>query len=691
MAKEIKIKAVLEDKLSGQVNTMSNNISKSTTKAAKSTNSVADQLVKRFLQVGFAIQAAKKSIDFMVDSFKAFEKASGGNTLTRLQQQFGQLQVEIGSALAPALTDMANWFERNSEIIQKVGRIIANVLVVSVQYLINRFNNLKLMFAGMTGLLVEAVVEPINLVVGAINKLVSIIPKRFIPDEWKEGLSNFSGGLNDFVGVNRRVVGQIAKDWKDNQIEMGKIIKDTFKDPGKSGVKYRTSDQIKVQEEYAKTILELKKRIGDEEIAIEDNNIREKFRRDLKAAADRTEIEEETNATRISVMASFYDLLLEERGRRLAMSEYAVDAHYNSMEEKFGKSSELEILREQEKYNKISKVLKEFNEETNGIFYENAEKIVDKYIEDATKKVEIIDETIDLSINSMKDGYEKEVALAGWAAEQEGRVWYSYRQEDLISEEQLKEALALIEDQRVAKVQEASDKTAQARKQEISDSISNFADYANKAMNIASQITDAQMDSIDREEEKRKDYINSTVKGEKTKAKEIAKIEKQAEAERKKVRKVELAMSLVTATANVAEGISKAIAQGGVAGIITGILVGAAGAVQLGVIGSQMAKLASGGIIGGQRRSGDQQIAQVNAGEMVINNDQQRRLYDIVSGRAQPSSGNGIVFNETISVNGNLDMNAAEKIRVDREKQITEMEETLREMQYRNRIQPVLF
>jgi len=207
---------------------------------------------------------------------------------------------------------------------------------------------------------------------------------------------------------------------------------------------------------------------------------------------------------------------------------------------------------------------------------------------------------------------------------------------------------------------------------------------------IADNILNYQMECLKEETQSRIDYVNANVKGEKTKAREIAKINKEAEREEKKIRKVQMIGDMIQAVANTALGITRALTQTPPASYIMAALTGVAGAVQVGIIGAQMAKLASGGVIPGQKNSGDKTIASVNAGEMVLNNDQQRRLFDIASGRAQPT-GSGIVFNETITVQGNLDMNAAEKVRVDREKQIKDFEDTLREMQYRNRIQPVLF
>jgi hypothetical protein len=80
---------------------------------------------------------------------------------------------------------------------------------------------------------------------------------------------------------------------------------------------------------------------------------------------------------------------------------------------------------------------------------------------------------------------------------------------------------------------------------------------------------------------------------------------------------------------NVAQGITKAIAQGGVLGLITGLLVAAAGAVQIAAIQSQ--NFAKGGIVGGTSYTGDKVTAQLNSGEMVLTRNQQAVLFSLLT------------------------------------------------------------
>jgi hypothetical protein len=100
----------------------------------------------------------------------------------------------------------------------------------------------------------------------------------------------------------------------------------------------------------------------------------------------------------------------------------------------------------------------------------------------------------------------------------------------------------------------------------------------------------------------------------------------------------EWSASILAATANIAEGVTKAIAQGGIAGIVSGALVGAAGAVQIAsIIASKPTppSFYTGGIIGGANGAtmgGDNTYIHARRGEMVLNASQQRALWDMING-----------------------------------------------------------
>jgi hypothetical protein len=133
-------------------------------------------------------------------------------------------------------------------------------------------------------------------------------------------------------------------------------------------------------------------------------------------------------------------------------------------------------------------------------------------------------------------------------------------------------------------------------------------------------------------------------------------IKRKAAQEEYKIQMFQWTASVLAATANIAEGISKAIAQGGTAGLITGALVGAAGAVQIAsIIASKPIppQFAAGGVIGGingATMGSDNTYIHARAGEMVLNAHQQRSLWDMINGQdARQQGGLNLTVNNTQS------------------------------------------
>ena len=116
-------------------------------------------------------------------------------------------------------------------------------------------------------------------------------------------------------------------------------------------------------------------------------------------------------------------------------------------------------------------------------------------------------------------------------------------------------------------------------------------------------------------------------------------IQQKAAREEYKIKMFQWTASILAATANIAEGVSKAIALGFPQGLIAGALVGAAGGVQLAsIIASkpQPPSFYTGGIIGGANGAtmgGDNTYIHARTGEMVLNAHQQRSLWDMINGQ----------------------------------------------------------
>jgi len=139
-------------------------------------------------------------------------------------------------------------------------------------------------------------------------------------------------------------------------------------------------------------------------------------------------------------------------------------------------------------------------------------------------------------------------------------------------------------------------------------------------------------------------------------------IDKKAAQEEYKLKMWEYTSSILTATANVAEGISKAIAQGGVLGMITGALVGAAGAVQLATIVANKPKapsFATGGFLTGNSYSGDKIAFKGNAGEAILNPAEMRNFMDMANGDYK---GNGTMINVPVNIINNTSANVSTQL-----------------------------
>lgn len=88
-----------------------------------------------------------------------------------------------------------------------------------------------------------------------------------------------------------------------------------------------------------------------------------------------------------------------------------------------------------------------------------------------------------------------------------------------------------------------------------------------------------------------REQIESSKMSEEQKAAAITNLDKKVTEEKKKLAikqaKMQKATALLGAIVNTAQGVTQALAQGGIAGLITGAIVAAAGAVQIGAIASQ--------------------------------------------------------------------------------------------------------
>ena len=111
----------------------------------------------------------------------------------------------------------------------------------------------------------------------------------------------------------------------------------------------------------------------------------------------------------------------------------------------------------------------------------------------------------------------------------------------------------------------------------------------------------------------------------------------------------------VNVAANAAEAGSKAAAASAGWALWGAIAIGA------GIMAAVLAfadGFATGGVVPGNSFSGDNVLARVNSGEMILNRAQQARLFDIAEGNTEPGGAGGAVINQTINVQNGSDLTA---------------------------------
>ena len=161
--------------------------------------------------------------------------------------------------------------------------------------------------------------------------------------------------------------------------------------------------------------------------------------------------------------------------------------------------------------------------------------------------------------------------------------------------------------------------------------------------------------------------------------KNLASINKSASKENFAVYKAAAYAEAVISTAG---NVIKALGQPPFPGtnLLAAGLAGALGATQLAAITAEQGpKFARGGIVPGSDVSGDQVLARVNSGEMILNQRQQANLFSMANGGGVGRSSIN-VGGDTIIINGNADESTVAAIQITRENQLNDLREMMIEL-----------
>lgn len=235
---------------------------------------------------------------------------------------------------------------------------------------------------------------------------------------------------------------------------------------------------------------------------------------------------------------------------------------------------------------------------------------------------------------------------------------YTNQQEQMLElKKRIDESEILSEEEKVNALKAIDESYSKSRKQQFADLATQIKGYADQVVDITNQAANLMLETSKNEATAEQAELETKYrKGEISEEeynKKVAESKKKAAKEQYKIQMWQWSASILQATANIAQGVSMAIAQGGVAGLITGALVGAAGAVQIAsIIASKPTppSFSTGGIIGGTSTHGDNIAANLNSREMVMNMNQQKALWDFINGGSKGAGGGtNIVINNSAS------------------------------------------
>lgn len=244
------------------------------------------------------------------------------------------------------------------------------------------------------------------------------------------------------------------------------------------------------------------------------------------------------------------------------------------------------------------------------------------------------------------------------ATEQSWWDKYADQQQQMLElKQKIDESEVLSEEEKVNALKAIDESYSQSRRQQFADLATEIKGYTDQAVQIVQQAAQLQLDVVKNQATAEQAELEIKYRkgeiGEEEYNKKVAESKKKAAKEQYKIQMWQWGASILQATANIAQGISMAIAQGGVAGLITGALVGAAGAVQIAsIIASKPTppSFSTGGIIQGSSTHGDNIAANLNSREMVMNMSQQKALWDFINGGSNGGAGGtNIVINNSAS------------------------------------------
>lgn len=312
-----------------------------------------------------------------------------------------------------------------------------------------------------------------------------------------------------------------------------------------------------------------------------------------------------------------------------------------AIEEEQAKAKEERVRKEKEE-----EELKQKQEERDNKaldFMNKNQAALDKRLEQMRIEAELKGEEVDQQevLNAMMDSYIQLVTGSDLVTEN-----------NPFSQKRLAELLAYADG-----IEKVAENTADWRKQ-----LSDLKDYLSEAQRITADATELFLGSIQEQTEAHQgelaqQYTDGIISYEEYCEKK-KQIDKKAAQEEYKLKMWEWTSSLLAATANIAQGVSAALAGTPPASYIMAALTAASGAIQIATLTENRPKpprFKNGGYVPGASYSGDNVPIMANSGELILNSKEQAVLRQFMG-----NTGNsGAVVNMPVTIENNANANVS--------------------------------
>lgn len=641
-------------------------------------------LTKEQLQNGEAIKIIQNQYKGMAEEVT---KSTGG--MTKFKNSVGDLKEILGEGVAKTKNAIGNAL---SSFVDN----IANKMKIAKEEAQHFRDILELRdVANDNTKSIEEVQGAIDGLTAEINHLKDVKTAVFNPDEMKKNAEK----EYEIAKKNLSDVRKLKTDYEDLQIEFNEITKqiqnEEYSEEELEIAKKRRQELLDIFDEYN---TEYQKKLNDAEkkekearnnkkkINKEIEKLNEEYKKSHSSEAETytgeaLEKEIADNEKFLNQLKEKLELLEKEKNIKNEIdadtekNEKAVSAKnaYAQKIEEYNKEAEIkrQIAKEtNQKYNEEEEIAGRINlmqsellkllSEENGITIENWQ-LQNEFIPALEEQLELYKKILKEKKKAETDNWSgAKKIIEQWNIDEESSEEILQTQKETLLEYQAylseygkgtEEEIALEEKLKNA-ISNIDDAMFEERKQKFQNSVNLVTDYINQFADISGQVTDLVRQSNENQTNEELNalstkYTDGLISYEEY-CDEKEQINKKSAQKEYKLKLWEWNISLLQATASIAQGVASCLSQGIPLGIINGALIGAAGALQ---IASLMASkptppaFASGGIVGATTGP-DNTIATVRTGEMILNATQQKHLWELANG----GKGGGTTVNMPVTI-----------------------------------------